>query len=296
MDALVYGSIGYDVITYVTHMPEPGRDADVMAEERHLGGEACNVSVALATWGVSVAVAGNRLADDDGGRFTRRRLAEAGVDISRIRLCTRAPTPYCRILVTPEGERFILSYGHRDARFTLPDNNLLRSVKLLITDRFGGKVRDALVNLAALAGAAVISNDVASPEEPRLRNSDIVIVSRQFVAHSVGEPDFRSFARALQNVNQGVVIVTRGPDPVLVIGREGKDFEVPVPQAPEVVDTTGAGDLFTAGVAYGFLHDWELEKSVRFAATAASLSVGRRGADNPPRLAEIIERLSTDRE
>ncbi len=287
-EILVYGSIGYDVLTFVSNIPEPGKDADVLSEEWHLGGEACNVSVALARWGVPVAVGGNRIAADEGGKFVRGRLEAEGVDISQIGLCTRAQTPFCRVLVAPNGERFIISYGHRTARFTLPKNDLLKASKVLVTDRFGGKVRDALTGVAKMFGLLLVSTDVSPAEEMRLRNSDVIVTSRHFIENSLREKDVPKLMRELQASSGGVVIVTDGPSPV-TFTEDGKRFEkVSVPEAENVVDTTGAGDVFTAGIAYGMLKGWNTAESVRFAVAAASLSVRRKGADDPPSLEEVL--------
>jgi sugar/nucleoside kinase (ribokinase family) len=286
-EVLVYGSIGYDVITSISNMPEPGKDADVLAEEWHLGGEACNISVALARWGVKVAVGGNRIAEDEGGGFVRRKLSSSGVDITQVGVCTRAATPFCRILVAPGGERFILSYGHKDARFTLPDNNLLQSAKILVTDRFGGKIRDAITGVAKVRGLKVVSVDVTPAEEMRLRNSDVIITSRHFIENSVGNMDVETFVQEMQAASGGAVVVTRGPDPVIYT--EGKNLmEIEVPQVDKIVDTTGAGDTFTAGFVYGMLKGWEIAECVRFGAAAASLSIKGRGADNPPTLEQVM--------
>jgi sugar/nucleoside kinase (ribokinase family) len=62
-----------------------------------------------------------------------------------------------------------------------------------------------------------------------------------------------------------------------------------------VVDTTGAGDLFHAGFAYGLLHSWELQHILEFGCAAAGLNCkahGARGGINPVR---AIERLRTSR-
>ncbi len=57
-----------------------------------------------------------------------------------------------------------------------------------------------------------------------------------------------------------------------------------------MVDTSGAGDLFKAGVIYAWLQDdWPLEQKVKFACAAAGLGCERdRSKDPPPSLAEIL--------
>ena len=67
-------------------------------------------------------------------------------------------------------------------------------------------------------------------------------------------------------------------------------FYAPAFKVP-VVDTTGAGDLFHAGFAYGLLHNWDLQHTIEFGCAAAGLNCkahGARGGINPVR---AIERL-----
>jgi len=62
-----------------------------------------------------------------------------------------------------------------------------------------------------------------------------------------------------------------------------------------VVDTTGAGDLFHAGFAYGLLHAWDLAHTLEFGCAAAGLNCkahGARGGIHPVR---AIERLRASR-
>jgi sugar/nucleoside kinase (ribokinase family) len=62
---------------------------------------------------------------------------------------------------------------------------------------------------------------------------------------------------------------------------------VPAPQVTPV-DTTGAGDVFRAGIIYGVLQHWPVERMLRFANAAAALSCTRPGAiAGVPTLAEV---------
>jgi len=90
----------------------------------------------------------------------------------------------------------------------------------------------------------------------------------------------------------GVVIITDGARPVLVVRPDGSPFGVEAYCIDKIVATSGAGNLFRAGVIYGWLHpEWSLERKVQFACAASGLYCQReRGADLPPSL-ERIEAL-----
>jgi sugar/nucleoside kinase (ribokinase family) len=66
-------------------------------------------------------------------------------------------------------------------------------------------------------------------------------------------------------------------------------YRAPAPGV-EVVDTVGAGDTFDAGLIYGYLQDWPLEKSLKLAIACGSLSTRKPGGTSgQPTLAEALE-------
>lgn len=87
-----------------------------------------------------------------------------------------------------------------------------------------------------------------------------------------------------------MVIITDGPHPVLVVRTDGSPFGVEPYDIPGVLDTSGAGDLFKAGILYGWLQEgWPLEQRVKFACAAAGLNCARNRTKDPlPTLDEIF--------
>ena len=87
------------------------------------------------------------------------------------------------------------------------------------------------------------------------------------------------------------VIVTLGAKGALTFAA-GAVIETP-PCPAVVVDTTGAGDCFCGALAARLAEAVPLDAALRFAAAAAAISVGRRGAaSSMPRRAEIEATLS----
>jgi sugar/nucleoside kinase (ribokinase family) len=70
-----------------------------------------------------------------------------------------------------------------------------------------------------------------------------------------------------------------------------RDQMVRVPSIPvNVVDTVGAGDSFDAGFLFGYLHNWELEKSLRLACACGALSTQKAGGTQAqPALEEAMK-------
>jgi sugar/nucleoside kinase (ribokinase family) len=62
------------------------------------------------------------------------------------------------------------------------------------------------------------------------------------------------------------------------------------PYSIDPVDTTGAGDSFRAGVVYGFLNGWTVDKTIDFAAAVAAMTCTRfPGVLNSPTLDEVVD-------
>jgi sugar/nucleoside kinase (ribokinase family) len=141
-------------------------------------------------------------------------------------------------------------------------------------------------------GKVVISADAIWPQYPLAGISDVLIISNDWLQGNFPGVFEYDHALDLQTMGAGVVIITDGARPVLVVRPDGSPFGVEAYCIDNVVATAGAGDLFKAGVIYGWLRpDWSLERKVQFACAASGLYCQReRGAAAPPSL-ERIEAL-----
>ena len=63
-----------------------------------------------------------------------------------------------------------------------------------------------------------------------------------------------------------------------VLAWDGRQLHHTAAYQVQVVDTTGAGDLFHAGFIYGLLQDWPLERQLDFACAAAAMNCMASGA------------------
>ena len=89
----------------------------------------------------------------------------------------------------------------------------------------------------------------------------------------------------------GAVVVTRGAEGSSVFAG-GNEIRVPAVKAGNLVDPTGCGDAYRAGLLYGMARDWSWEKSARLASVMGSIKIGHRGGQNhAPTRDEISRRL-----
>lgn len=136
----------------------------------------------------------------------------------------------------------------------------------------------------------MISADAIWLQYPLARLSDVVVVSNVWLKTNYPGVFDYDHALELQAQGAGVVIVTDGPRPVLVVRADGSPFGIEPYDIPGILDTSGAGDLFKAGIIYGWLQeDWPLKQKVKFACAAAGLNCARDRTKEPiPSLAEIF--------
>jgi sugar/nucleoside kinase (ribokinase family) len=86
------------------------------------------------------------------------------------------------------------------------------------------------------------------------------------------------------------VVVTRGPNGAFV-GSKEHSYEIPAMPRGEVIDTTGAGDLFAAGYLFGRTNGFDLLQAGRLASLAAGEAISHIGARPKTNLKEFLARL-----
>ncbi len=109
-----------------------------------------------------------------------------------------------------------------------------------------------------------------------LRNITYCIPSRRAAANFTGETDPEAMCRKLLSLGPEVVGVTLGEEGAVFMTGRGelvrqKAFKV------QVVDTTGAGDVFHGAFCFGVMQGWSLHRIVEFSSAVAALKCRRLG-------------------
>ena len=87
------------------------------------------------------------------------------------------------------------------------------------------------------------------------------------------------------------VALTRGADGSTILAG-GQRHDIPCVQAEDVVDPTGCGDAYRAGLLYGISRGWDWPSTGRLGALLGAIKIGYRGAQNhAPSRAELEERF-----
>ena len=294
-DVVGMGLNSVDFLSLVPQFPASNSKMKTLRFSRQGGGQVATALVALSRWGIVTKYIG-KVGADDLGRYSLQSICQEGIDVSSVIVEPGTPNQCATIIVDGQsGERTIL--WDRDERLMYRPGELHRaevcSGKILHLD--GHDIRAAIqcARWAKEEGMiTVVDIDKVEPLTPDLlREIDFLITSSRFPALFTGISDRERALIELQKEAPGFVCATLGREGAMAL-LKGKILHVEGFEV-EVVDTTGAGDVFHGGFIYGLLQNWEVEGILRFANAAAALKCrdlgGRKGI---PTLEEVKKLLS----
>lgn len=284
-----------DFLTVVPKFPTPNSKMEMLQFSKQGGGQVATALVALSRWGVKTKYIG-KVGEDELGQFSLHSIRQEGVDISSVMIEPHAANQFAIIIVDgPTGERTIL--WNRDHRLIYRQEELHKeevcSGKILHLD--GHDIHAALQCARWAKGEGiptVVDLDKVEPlTSDLIKEIDFVVTSSRFPALFTGISDREKALMKIQKKISGFLCATLGHEGAIALVNgefiHVEGFKV------DVVDTTGAGDVFHGGFIYGLLQNWEVVEILRFANAAAALKCrhigGRKGI---PSLKEIRGLLS----
>jgi sugar/nucleoside kinase (ribokinase family) len=289
---VVYGTVCLDRLREVPRLPDQGGYVEIAAERQALGGEAANTCAALRSWGAKCRLVGNSLGSGHEAQLIEEALGECGLDDSLFPVRDH-PSPYCDIYVTPDGERTMFGRGFvemeerhgldvipwGDASWLALDDNHLKAARTALTE-------------AVSRGIKVYALDFCRPNEP--------LTPEVFWQSSTvwsGSRNETSRSRAWLDewvARHGCRCVLTDGHKGFFYGEPGRPTKLlPAFPCPKLVDSTGAGDAFRAGMLYGLELAWPLARCLSFASACGALSCTRLGgAANAPTVSDIESLIS----
>ncbi|MGQ9851960.1 MAG: carbohydrate kinase family protein [Candidatus Oleimicrobiaceae bacterium] len=289
-DCLGIGVCAIDHLSLVARYPQANEKTEALAYVVQAGGP---VPTALATaswWGARCAYI-CKLGNDADGDFVLRQLARFGVDTSMVVRARRGFTPRAMIWVDQRtGQRSVVLNRPPHFGLTLQDVSRRQVLRGRILHVDGRETQVALVatRWARRAGRVVVCDlgNLRKESELLLQQVDYAVVSSTFVRQLYGECELATATRRLLRLGPRVAVVTMGEQGCWWATGEGL-FHQPA-FAVEVVDTTGAGDVFHGAFLYGLSRGWELARVVRWASAAAALKCRKLGGQaGIPTLAQV---------
>jgi sugar/nucleoside kinase (ribokinase family) len=292
METIVFGNATLDILCRtVDEVPR----YDSIAFEQVIvtpGGCGSNVAIGLQSSGIPTALVAS-IGADDAGDLAQRYWKRVGIDLRYVRTVSDRPTGTSVGLIDSSCQpRFIHTSG-ANALLTCDamDSadmvaNGARALHIggffVLPGLLDGRLPEALSH--ARQRGMLLSLDVV--RSPRMKDPsmlwpcmpflDVFLCNNEEASRLSGESEPPDAAKALHARGSRVVIVKLGAAGCWL---ETKDFSGRIPGQPaDVVDTTGAGDAFAAGLIAALLRGKDLTDACQDANAAGAIMVSRMGA------------------
>ena len=265
------------------------------------GGSAANTIAGVASFGGKAGFIG-KVADDEFGRIFSHDIRSIGVNFASEPIAGSQPTSRSLILVTPDGERTMNTYLgiSTDLDHGQIDGDLIADSAILYLEGYLFDRDDAKVAFrAALAQAkragrkvALTLSDGFCVDRHRAEfldliqsGVDILFANEKEITSLYETSNFEDAANRAGRDTK-LAVLTRSAKGSIILN-EGTTTKIDAVRIDEVVDTTGAGDLYAAGFLYGYSQGHSLETCGKLASLAAAEVISHVGARPQAQLAQL---------
>lgn len=296
MKIVVVGSINMDLVTHVHHLPKAGETISSHSFQLIPGGKGANQAVAAARLGAHVSMVG-MVGTDENGSTLLAGMSDSKVHVEGV--SRQGTTGMAFINVSDDGENNIVlvpganalvSVEHIEQNIALLEQSDVILLQLEIP-------LAAVLHVAKRAtemGKLVILNPAPACELPSELLSVVHTVTPNETELEIltgmpvtTEEEVQTAARKLLESGPKRAIVTMGEKGALLVTADKATY---IPAYPvEPVDTTAAGDSFTAAFAVGITKGMSEEEAASFASKVAALVVTKEGAQPSLPMIEEVE-------
>ena len=299
-DVMAVGNVNVDLTVSLPRPPGP--DEKLVADRCRLclGGAATNFSIACARLGLAtglIAVVG----DDALGRMALRALKAEGIDISYIKRAHEALTGLALVLEMGETRGLVSCRGANDLlspsdvgpdRVSRAKMVLGASIRLEVAKALASACLEAQRPLVLDPGGTLASHGLRELE-PVLKATYVFTPNRVELFRITGLREFKKAIEVAWSSGPELVVVKAGKDGCFVFDGSSLEHLEAIKPMGRVVDPTGAGDAFNAGLVLGLLKGLKPARAAELGMAVATLKLGRAGASNMPTLKELKALLSS---
>jgi ribokinase len=302
----VIGDVTVDHLYYLDALPEPGAEVVPRRASMQPGGAGGTISVTLARLGHTVTLAA-RVGDDPFAEYALAQVRESGVSESAVQRDPDVLTSTITVLQTPGGERAMISDGATN-RLLDPAKLKKRDIETadaLIVSGYSlteGPQREYALKAIEIAKAAKKKvpvfidlgtgavNKVGTKLVQDVVGADYLTLNQHELLALTGTTSLSAALAQLGRAGAQQVAVKVGKMGSVVWSPEETELvDSVIPEKP-VVDSTGAGDTFTAAFAHAVLNGAPLPRAARAANAAGALAATTVGAQSREITAADLER------
>ncbi|GLT57843.1 hypothetical protein SLA2020_307870 [Shorea laevis] len=288
---VVVGSANADIYVEIDRLPREGETISAKNGQTLAGGKGANQAACGGRLSYPTYFVG-QVGEDANGKLITEALKGGGVRLDYLKNVTGAPTGHAVVMLQSDGQNSIIIVGGANMncwpeRLSDEDLEVVKNAGAILLQReIPDSVNIQVAKAARSAGVPVILDaggmDAPIPQE-LLDFVDILSPNETELGRLTGMPteSFEQISQAVAKCHKlGVkqVLVKLGEKGSALLVEGEKPIIQPIVRAERVLDTTGAGDTFTASFAVALVEGKSREQCLRFAAAAASLCVQVKGA------------------
>lgn len=265
---------------------------DIIPQREVSGGSAANTVAGMASLGLACAFIG-KVHDDALGQAFSRDIGATGIDFFTKPLTQGPSTGRSIVLVTPDAERSMFTYLGASTHLSLEDidEEIIKSARMTYVEGYlweEESAKEAILKAAEIAHANnrdfVFSlSDKSCVERHReefldlIKNHVDILFGNEDELDSLFESDDFEHNLDLIKPMVDIAAITRNIKGSVVVSGRVKTF-VESETVENVVDTTGAGDLYAAGFLYGLLNGRSIGTCAMIGSLAAAEIISHYGA------------------
>lgn len=286
---VVVGSINMDLVARMVQLPRPGETVSGDSFQTIPGGKGANQAVAARRLGANVFMVG-RLGDDSFGKTLRENLIADGIETSHVFSTPDCSSGVALIGVEASGANCITVIPGANGQLTVQDVEaslaLIAQAKALIVQLETPLPSiTAAIQFAQQNGVLTVLDPAPAPVgrlPPELMHVDVLSPNQTEAEALTGivVHDWETAAQAasdLQRLGAKNVVLKLGSLGAFVAARDGTTTRVSAIPT-NIVDTTAAGDAFTAGLTVALCEGRSLPEATKFGCLAGTLACTRFGA------------------
>ncbi len=307
-EILLMGDINIDTVLPVSEFPVPGRDGLASQMSVAIGGAVVNTAFVLDNLSQKTALLGC-VGEDVWADKIRQDLAKTNIGMESIFTKSDYASGLTFIIVTPDGERTMFSYRGANTRLSPEDiqDSTFQNAGLLHMSGYAlleSPQKESVWSAVKLAKKNNIPVSLDTGLDPVVRDPDemhrllseltICITGKQEISVLFKGKSLDAAAEEMISMGMQIIAVKMGERGCIVYSPEEKytfpSFSI------NVVDTTGAGDSFTAGLLYCWIKKLSLQASTILASALGALAATVYGAGSSlPRKPAVIDFLESEK-